>query len=170
MRSPPVRCSGCSAGLLEPAVVPQADVSDLVGLSPVEVRQAPVLRCTPCGALSWEGPALEAIEYELARQLVADSSHLNPSEVRYLRKYLGLTQADLATRLGVDRTTVARWQTADRPLRHGEALALRALAALHLIAQRPAMAQALHARFADPPPAERTSPYVVPSTVFALAS
>lgn len=166
----PIRCSRCSAGFLEAAIVPQADVSNLVGLSPVEVRNAPVLRCTHCRALSWEGPALEAIEHELARQLVADSSHLNPGEVRYLRKYLGLTQADLATRLGVDRTTVARWETADRPLRHGEALGLRALVALHLISKRPSLATALQARFTTPPPAERTAPYVVSSDVFAVAS
>lgn len=164
-----LRCSQCSTGHLEEAVVPQADVSDLVGLSSVQVRGAPVLRCGCCGALSWEGPVLEAIEREVARQLVSDSSFLDPDGVRYLRKYLGLTQAALATRLGVDRTTIARWETADRPLRHGEALGLRALVALHLVAERPALASSLQKRFATPPPAERSEVHIVPSEVFEVA-
>ena len=165
-----LRCSQCSAGQLEEAVLPQADVSDLVGLSSVQALGAPVLRCNHCGAVSWEGPVLEAIEREVARQLVSDSSHLAPDGVRYLRKYLGLTQAGLAVRLGVDRTTVARWETADRPLRHGEALGLRALVALHLVAERPALASQLRERFANPPPAECSGSHVVPSEVFDLAS
>jgi DNA-binding transcriptional regulator YiaG len=165
-----IRCSTCHVGTFEPTTVDRADLSALMGLSPVEVHHAPALRCTHCGEVTWEGTTLDAIAYELARQLVADSSHLAPDEVRYVRKYLGLTQADLATRLGVDRNTVARWEIADRPLRHGEAIALRALVALHLIAARPSLAASLQARFTTPPPAGRSAPYVVSSDVFDVAS
>jgi DNA-binding transcriptional regulator YiaG len=166
----PIRCSSCHVGTFEPTTVDRVDRSTWMGLSPVDVPHAPGLRCSHCGEVTWEGTTLEAIAEELARQLVADSSPLAPEEVRYLRTYLGLTQAELATQLGVDRTTVARWDKADRPLRHDEALGLRALVALHLLAARPSLATALAARFTTPPPAERTAPYVVSSDVFAVTS
>lgn len=164
------RRSRCPVGVPDAVVVPQADVSDLVGPSPVEVRNAPGLHGTHCRAPSWEGSALEATQHELARRLVADRSHVASEEVRYLHGYLGLTQADLTARLGVERTTVASRGTADHPLHRGEALGLRALVALHLIVKRYSLSTKLHARFTTPPSAERTAPYVVSSKVFAVAS
>ncbi|MBD2303309.1 DNA-binding transcriptional regulator [Nostoc sp. FACHB-190] len=45
---------------------------------------------------------------------MASNYHLKPEEVRRIRRSLGETQAQFASRLGVDAVTVARWETGQR--------------------------------------------------------
>ena len=40
-----------------------------------------------------------------------DNNHFTAKEIKELRKKLGITQQELADRIGVDRVTVARWET-----------------------------------------------------------
>jgi DNA-binding transcriptional regulator YiaG len=52
---------------------------------------------------------------------------MEPEEVRAIRKRLGLTQAALAAKLGVQREAVARWEIGTRPVTGPVALAIRSL-------------------------------------------
>lgn len=45
---------------------------------------------------------------------IGHSRRMRPVELKRIRRQLGLTQQALAERLGVDRTTVARWETGAR--------------------------------------------------------
>ena len=78
-----------------------------------------------------EGPVVEAMHDVLAR-LIVQQNELRPKEVRFLRELLGMTQAQLAERLGLSRVTVARWETANVDIGTVPSLALRTLAAWHL--------------------------------------
>lgn len=40
-----------------------------------------------------------------------DNNHFTAQEIKKLRKKLGITQQELADQIGVDRVTVARWET-----------------------------------------------------------
>jgi predicted transcriptional regulator len=49
------------------------------------------------------------------------------SDVRSARRHLGLSQAELALKLGVHQTTISRFETGDLPLDERTKLALDAL-------------------------------------------
>ena len=53
---------------------------------------------------------IEGLHKCIAMHLVECTSQLNGKELRFLRKELNLTQADLGTRVGVDVQTVGRWE------------------------------------------------------------
>jgi len=52
---------------------------------------------------------------------------MRPAELKALRKNLGMSQAQLAEKLGIDRVTVARWESGMRNIPPMLALALKAL-------------------------------------------
>lgn len=52
---------------------------------------------------------------------------MTPAQLRSAREKLGLTQAGLAEKLGVNRTTVARWETGVLEIPQMAALAVRHL-------------------------------------------
>lgn len=67
---------------------------------------------------------LEDLHRCIAVHLIQFTSMLTGKELRFLRKEMNLTQADLAKRMGVDKQTVGRWEkdetensTADRMVR-----------------------------------------------------
>lgn len=54
-----------------------------------------------------------------------------PSDLRAYRKRLGVTQAQLADRLGVHRVSIGKWETGVWPLPPSIVLACEALLARH---------------------------------------
>ncbi len=68
---------------------------------------------------------LEGLHQAIGRHLVMFRKALSPREIRFLRNTMGLTQAELAKRLGNNSQSVARWEkgeceipgTAERLLR-----------------------------------------------------
>ena len=96
------------------------------------------------------GSALDRAMQELTLLLAKSDGALRPAEVKFLRGALDMTQEALAARLGVHRTTVARWEIGDVPMGQVESMALRALAAMRLLAERPALAREVASDFAKP--------------------
>lgn len=47
----------------------------------------------------------------LARVLICKTARLTGPQVRFLRKYLGLSGTDFARRMGVSKESVSRWET-----------------------------------------------------------
>ena len=87
------------------------------GLKNIVLLNIPVYRCPSCKTTDIEIPRLEELHLLLAFLLVLKPARLSGQEVRYLRKNLGHTEADLASFLGVSRITVHRWETGKTPLR-----------------------------------------------------
>src|ERR1700689_229879 len=101
-------CPSCEKGKLTVKAGKQ-DIGPLLGLDEVIVKNLSVPSCSACGAVLVPGDVLE-----LASLLVAGSmlpqAELEPIEVKFLRKLLEYTQAELAEHLGVDRATANRWE------------------------------------------------------------
>lgn len=67
----------------------------------------------------------------IGMHIIQTKKVLNGKEVRFLRKEMDLTQAELASLLGVTDQSVARWEKDQAPLRPPAASLLRVLFAEH---------------------------------------
>lgn len=98
------------------------DASGLRGVTLVNIE---VRHCPECGEQEVLIPNIEGLHRALALAIVRKRERLAPDEVRFLRKYLGLSSGDFAKHIGVSPESVSRWelgrtamgQTADRFLR-----------------------------------------------------
>jgi putative zinc finger/helix-turn-helix YgiT family protein len=96
------------------------------GLDSVTLVGIEVWRCASCGAHEAVIPHFEALHREIALQVAQKRGRLLPKEVRFLRKHLDLTSAELARRFGIAKETVSRWENVQAPQSMG-ALAERLL-------------------------------------------
>lgn len=88
---------------------------DACGLPNVVLRGIEVRHCLECGEREAQIQALAALHKFLALQLANKHERLTPQEIRFLRKHLGLSGADFAAKLGVDRATVSRYESLESP-------------------------------------------------------
>lgn len=79
------------------------------GLSNVVLAGIEVRSCS-CGEEEVVIPRIDNLHRAIATAIVSKHSRLAPEEVRFLRKVLGLSGADFAARMGVDPSTVSRWE------------------------------------------------------------
>ncbi len=89
---------------------------DLGGLHHVALKGIEVSKCAECGKESIAIPRIEQLHRVLTDQFVKQQRMLAPSEIRFLRKHIGLSSMDLATRMGVTRETVSRWESGAQPM------------------------------------------------------
>lgn len=68
--------------------------------------------------------------------LITDRKILSPSELRFLRKEMGLTQADLAQRLGMSDQQVARWEKGESEITGPAEKLIRIYYAIELVPAR----------------------------------
>ncbi len=66
--------------------------------------------CPACGEVEYAIPRIEVLNAILAGQLVGKPARLAGAEVRFLRKVLGWSGRDFASRVGVTPETVSRWE------------------------------------------------------------
>jgi DNA-binding transcriptional regulator YiaG len=140
-----------------PAMVEGFDASSIVGLETVVLDRAPVLKCDSCGHLMFEGRVVDAIMRELAAFIIRQGDELQPREVRFLRELMTMTQGELATRLGIQRATVNRWERGEESVRTIQSLALRTLAAWSL--DDPVLARAVGEPVRQPVTKRSVPPY-----------
>jgi putative zinc finger/helix-turn-helix YgiT family protein len=69
-----------------------------------------VSRCAKCGKTEVAIPAIEDLHRVIGRSVILKLERLMPEEIRFLRKHLGLSQADLGAHLGVSLESVSRWE------------------------------------------------------------
>jgi putative zinc finger/helix-turn-helix YgiT family protein len=104
------------------------------GLRGVILKGVGIHVCKSCGEEEVTIPAIEALHQTIANTLASKGQRLQPSEVRFLRKYLGLSGRDFASLLRVTPETVSRWENPKRESEHiGETseLLLRTLVVSH---------------------------------------
>jgi len=103
---------------------------DEAGLPGVTLVGVEVHRCPKCGEHEVAIPAIEQLHESLAMELIAEPGRLRGAEIRFLRKYLGLSGAEFARRIGVDPATVSRWEN-DKDKMGGQADRLLRLMVVH---------------------------------------
>lgn len=86
------------------------------GLSNVVLSGITVLRCDKCKTEMPRIPRLNDLMRTIALALIAKPYSLAGAEVRFLRKFLGLTGEPFARLLDVDKTTLSKWETGDDPI------------------------------------------------------
>lgn len=87
---------------------------------PVTLVGVPVIHCLECGEREVGIPAIESLQALLAKQIAEKPARLTPTEIRFLRKSLGLSSVDLAKKMSVDRSTVSRWEAKEGAQDMGE--------------------------------------------------
>ncbi len=104
---------------------------DLGGLHHVILKGIEVSECATCGSEAVAIPRIVQLHRVLAEQFVKQQRMLAPSEIRFLRKHIGLSSLDLATRMGVTRETVSRWESGAQSMGPGADRLLRVLLMTH---------------------------------------
>lgn len=100
---------------------------DECGLKNIHLIDIPMYKCTSCGETEVEIPAMEELHLLLGLIVVYQAKELTSDDVRYLRKHMAYSQEELASKLGVTRASVARWETNEstKPIRLTHDLHLR---------------------------------------------
>ncbi|GAC1352397.1 MAG: hypothetical protein NVS3B20_11310 [Polyangiales bacterium] len=126
-----MNCPSCGTKMKE-SHIDDYDIGPALGMSSVTVSGFTSLKCPKCGDVLVDGNVLEQTENALATAIIARGDVLSSEEIRFLRKRMDMSQAELGNRLGVHRVTVARWET-DEPIPSPTSLAVRALVAFHML-------------------------------------
>lgn len=152
-------------GELKKAKLANFDFTAYSGL-PARLVDAPGLRCTKCSGETLDGQTIEDALMALTGAVLELQHRLDAEHARFLRKRLGMTQKELAARMGVRRETVAEWETS-KDISPEHDYILRAIAYQHLVKERPALAawddwrEPLEAVRKGPRPARRPAPFVI---------
>src|SRR5690606_8452585 len=80
------------------------------GLPNVTLVGVPARKCRECGCVRVRIPGIEGLHRTLALTVLRKQSRLTGAEVRFLRKYIGLSGADFARRVGAEPETISRWE------------------------------------------------------------
>lgn len=89
------------------------------GLDGIVLENVLVYSCQKCSEKEIEVPNTLKLHREIALALARKAECLGPKEVRFLRKYLGLSSTEFADKVGVDKATVSRWERVDEPTAMG---------------------------------------------------
>jgi DNA-binding transcriptional regulator YiaG len=137
------RTQKCSCGGdIKAVTIKSLDLEPLFGLRGVFEGPVPGYRCEACAAETFDGGVYDRVQKALARSVLARPRILTPDEARFLRKaVLGLTQSNLAERMGINSVTVADWERGERPLSKEHDYALRGIALSALAAPKGAIAR-----------------------------
>ncbi len=104
----PWHCPKCRKKEVRPAVISyRCDMAHDGRLHTVLVPDLTVPRCGHCGEFVFN----DAAEARIRRALRMQLRLLTPDEIRAARTALGLSEKDLADRLGVAEAAIARWET-----------------------------------------------------------
>lgn len=79
------------------------------GLDNVYLENIDVYRCT-CGEYYVSIPAVTELNTLIAMNIINKKAFLTGSEIRYLRKNAGLSATDFAEFIGVNKSTLSRWE------------------------------------------------------------
>jgi DNA-binding transcriptional regulator YiaG len=83
---------------------------------PVTLRNVEQIQCEKCGNVDVVIPRLAQLMRTIALAVIHKPYRLRGEEVRFLRKYLGMTGADFSALLKVDKTTLSKWENNEDPV------------------------------------------------------
>ena len=86
------------------------------GLDNVVLKGIPIIDCPECGIQDPIIPNFEGLLGVIAAALVQKPCPLNGAEVRFLRKYGGWNAVEFGKMVGVDSTTISKWENGKQPV------------------------------------------------------
>ncbi len=89
---------------------------DECGLSNVALQGVRVRKCPGCGNQLISIPSLDGLHRCLAVALVNKAERLNAAEIIFLRKSLGWSKADFASKFHVRKEQVSRWESEQKAI------------------------------------------------------
>ncbi len=100
-------CSNCGA----PAIVARGKYKFTgSGLKNVLLIGVELVKCKKCGNVDPIIPDMKGLMQCLALAVLEKPWKLSGDEIRYLRKYLRMTAQEFGGYIGVDKTTVSKWE------------------------------------------------------------
>ncbi len=81
------------------------------GLPNVILQGIEVAECSACGNTDIVIPRMAKIHRAIAQALANSPARLSGAQLRFLRKYLGMTGDELGRYLHTDKTKVSKWET-----------------------------------------------------------
>lgn len=120
-----MKCFNCGS-----STVTKRENVPYTALPGIVLEGVEVSRCPKCGEHTVAIPAIEELNRELAKLVIATKARLNGAEIRFLRSYLGFSSADFAKAIGSSPSTVSRWESDTQPIGHHADLLLRAMVSL----------------------------------------
>lgn len=103
----PVECNACGAVA---NVVRGSYAFTECGLKNVTLQGVEIIRCPGCGDEQVVIPRLDELMKTLALAVISQPYRLQGDDVRFLRKYLKMTQAEFASYLEIDKTNLSKWE------------------------------------------------------------
>lgn len=107
-----MKCVQCG-GQLGPIVYVDMPYDSLPGTLLLGVASR---TCAACGDVLYTIPRLAQLDLTIAEVLITKPTRLAGPEVRFLRKYLGWSGRDFASRVGATPETVSRWEHGTFPI------------------------------------------------------
>src|SRR5690606_34757226 len=89
--------------------------------------------CTACGEFTIPSETLAKVELRAAVVAFTEAPRVTGPMLRFARKALGLTQAELGARIGATLESVSRWEREERPMEPWVPLAVLGLVRAELM-------------------------------------
>lgn len=81
------------------------------GLDNVYLWGIDVFKCDKCGKIEAKIPRIDELNKVIVKCIISKPQRLINKEIKYLRKYMGFKAVELANILGVDKSTLSRWES-----------------------------------------------------------
>ncbi len=119
-----MHCHICNSDTFERRTV---ELCTKVGEHSVLDRSVTRPVCTHCGEFTVPAQALEKVELRAVVVAFTEAATVSGAMLRFARKALGMTQGDLAERIGATPESLSRWEREERPMEPWVALAVLGL-------------------------------------------
>ena len=121
------RCLACGKGTMSAVGEEARPWRTLPG---VIVEGVKIYRCQACGEEEEGFERLEELIHLIGQTLLKKEGRLSGPELRFLRKMMGWSGRDFASRMGVTPEQVSRWENGHEPVGASNNMLVRALIAL----------------------------------------
>ena len=110
-------CLECRKGKMQPAPGEVFDYGQLAGLPyPVILGGVDLERCPVCDEQTVAFPDIDGLHRAIGLSIVSRPHQLVAGEIRFLRKLLDWTAAEMGQVLGIDVKTISRWENGKQPM------------------------------------------------------
>jgi putative zinc finger/helix-turn-helix YgiT family protein len=85
---------------------------DEIGL-PVTLKNVELVKCDECGTIEPIIPNMNGLMHAVALAVITQERAMSGEEIRFLRKYLGLSTAQFMKLLHINQSTLSRWENGE---------------------------------------------------------